>query len=545
MRIKKETLQYLAGFLSAMLFFAIVRIAAYNIVATPETPFLFYMISQIGCVLIISCWILTVHNRIIDIKVKKLMVYAGYLLILYFFMQMVKYCLFTQASDVCRYMWYGYYVPMTMIPLLVLYILQYLAASAEEDINPRWKLLLIPATVICLGFLTNDCHQLAFYIPNWYENGDKGRELGPVYYAFIVFIAVIVVLGVYYLIRIRKKYNGKKQILYPYIPIIIGIVYMVIYTVKSDWVKFNGHYYFGIAEVFAFMMIGFLEICIQIGIIPSNMGYRKLFAMTGIPARISQNDGGAVYATKGAEKEFEESKDHHIVQTPVAGGVISYDMDLSVLNRLNDELHEATVNLEARNDLLLHENEILEERKRTEASIRIYDRISEQVQTEIRKINQLLATDTEDEEKFREKLMYSAVLNAYVKRRSNMELEMQENGKLPFKELTTAITESLEYFQLSGAETFISSSGEGQCPASQIIRAYRAFENVLEYTLGKVDYMTVRLELNDEIGIRFLLEKNNKLPDFSGFDIDGCRVLYNVEDNDFELLLGIGKGGDI
>ena len=57
--------------------------------------------------------------------------------------------------------------------------------------------------------------------------------------------------------------------------------------------------------------------------------------------------------------------------------------------------------------------------------------------------------------------------------------------------------------------------------------------------------MTVRLELNDEIGIRFLLEKNNKLPDFSGFDIDGCRVLYNVEDNDFELLLGIGKGGDI
>ena len=184
-------------------------------------------------------------------------------------------------------------------------------------------------------------------------------------------------------------------------------------------------------------------------------------------------------------------------------------------------------------------------RKSTEASIRIYDRISEQVQPEIRKINQLLATDTEDEEKFREKLMYSAVLNAYVKRRSNMELEMQENGKLPFKELTTAITESLEYFQLSGAETFISSSGEGQCPASQIIRAYRAFENVLEYTLGKVDYMTVRLELNDEIGIRFLLEKNNKLPDFSGFDIDGCRVLYNVEDNDFELLLGIGKGGDI
>lgn len=544
MWIKKDTTRYVIGFIGAILFFSVVRILAYNIVATPETPFLFYMISQIGCVLIVACWMLTIYNRIIDIKVQQMMLSVGGLLILYFFMQMVKYCLFAEASDIGRYMWYGYYTPMTIIPLLLVYIIRYLAVSEDMITNKKWNLLSIPAIIISIGFITNDLHQLAFWIPNWDENGDKGRKLGPIYYMYIAYMAVLLVIGVYYAIRITKKHKDKRKGIYPFIPVFIGIFYLFILTIKDDWISINGQVFMEMAEAFSLMIICFLEVCIKIGMIQSNTGYKRLFSLSGISARLTQADGKSAYISRGAEAGFEESEDHHIVQIPVTGGTFSYDVDLSVLNRLNEELDESVAGLEARNELLRYENEISKDRIKAEEAIRIYDHISEIVQPEIKEIQKLLAEDTNDEEQFRARLVHSAVLNAYVKRRSNMELEAQKNGMLPAKELTTAIAESLEYFKLSGADTFLSYTGEAVYPAKQICRAYRAFEKVLEHILGNVDYMTVRLEADKAIYIRFLLEKKTGMPDFSVLMLENCNMECIEEGNDIDLRLSVEREGE-
>lgn len=544
MWIKKDTTRYVIGFIGAILFFSVVRILAYNIVATPETPFLFYMISQIGCVLIVACWMLTIYNRIIDIKVQQMMLSVGGLLILYFFMQMVKYCLFAEASDIGRYMWYGYYTPMTIIPLLLVYIIRYLAVSEDMITNKKWNLLSIPAIIISIGFITNDLHQLAFWIPNWDENGDKGRKLGPIYYMYIAYMAVLLVIGVYYAIRITKKHKDKRKGIYPFIPVFIGIFYLFILTINDDWISINGHVFMEMAEAFSLMIICFLEVCIKIGMIQSNTGYKRLFSLSGISARLTQADGKSAYISRGAEAGFEESEDHHIVQIPVTGGTFSYDVDLSVLNRLNEELDESVAGLEARNELLRYENEISKDRIKAEEAIRIYDHISEIVQPEIKEIQKLLAEDTNDEEQFRARLVHSAVLNAYVKRRSNMELEAQKNGMLPAKELTTAIAESLEYFKLSGADTFLSYTGEVVYPAKQICRAYRAFEKVLEHILGNVDYMTVRLEADKAIYIRFFLEKKTGMPDFSVLMLENCNMECIEEGNDIDLRLSVEREGE-
>ena len=540
---EKEGKRYVIGFALAFVLLALVRHVSHFFESSHARPCYFYMVSQIGSVLITSCWMLTVQSRVIHTKIRRLMLSSGALFLLYFSMQMVKYCLFAENPDVGRYMWYGYYTPMTLIPLMALYILQYLSDPAKPFSENRWRLLLIPAALICLGFLTNDLHGLAFGIPNWYENGDKGRTLELIYFLYVAFMAVLLILAIRSAIRLCRNIKGKRKLLYPAIPLILGIIYLILYTVKRQWVTINGQELFEMAEAFAFMMIGFLEVCIQIGLIPTNVGYGGLFSLTAIPARVAQSDGKTVYVTKGAESGLTESDDHRIVQTEVTGGSFYYDMDMSVLNRLNGELDEKAADIEARNELLRHENEIAGEREKSEAAIRIYDRISELVRPQVLEIRRLLSTEG-NEELFRNDLARSAVLNAYIKRRSNMELEAQKSRTFPFRELVTAAAESLEYVKLTGTETFLSSSGEGTCSTAQIIRAYAAFESVLEAALGKADYMTVRLEKDAGIRIRFLLSGKAGLPELSALKSDGCHTEYTAEENDAELLISLSEGGD-
>lgn len=539
----KESKRYIIGFVSAFVLFAIIRHATYPIEATHEKPYYLYMISQIGCTLIVSCWMLTVNSRIINRRIRRLMLLSGAMFLVYFGLQMVKYCLFTEERTVGRYMWYGYYIPMTLIPLIVLFILQYLGNPEEKPMNRMRWILLTVALLICIGFMTNDIHRLAFDFPGGIELGDENRTLEPLYFIYIAFMAVLAVLAVLSIVRNRHKIENKQKLIYPAIPIAIGIIYILIYAVKPELIRIGKHQFFELAEAFALMMIGFLEACVQVGLIPSNMGYNRLFSLTGIPARIADGNGRTVLSTQGADNIPEATDDYRIVQVPVTGGKFIYSIDLSVLNRLNRQLEETIVNLNARNELLRHENEIIEDKEKSDAAIRIYDRISEYVQPQTTAIREILADEC-NEEQFRKNLARCAMLNAYIKRRSNMELEAEKNGYLPFKELVTAVAESLEYIKLSGTETFISATGDGICPPEPIRRAYIAFEQIVENVLESVDYMTVRIILDDTVNIRFLMSKRAGMPDFTLCRPEGCESGYSVDGNDVEYWLLIHLGGE-
>ncbi len=536
------------AFVGVFLLFVIFRIVLNYTEAKPDHPCYLYMIPQISIFLVVSCWMLTVQNRIIHKKIKHQMFEIGFLFLLYFLMQMVKYCLFTEDVAAGRYMWYGYYVPMTLIPLLLVYILHNLSSHMEgQNKNDRvLKLYAVLALLISLGFLTNDFHQLAFGIVNWHTASDIGRTLGPVYYIYVSFMVILLLSGVINMLRLYRK--NKKYLGLSMIPLILGIIYMVLNTVKPDWAKVNGRNFLELSEIFAFMIIGFLEICIQIRLIPSNIGYRRLFSLSEISARVLDYDGKTVYETQYADESFKETADYRIVRRQVKGGSFLYGVDFSRLNNLNRELDEIITDLESRNDLLRYENEIVLERKRPEEAIRIYDSISELVRPQILEVRELLSADEDTEDQFRFRLVRSAVLNAYIKRRSNMELESQKSDTIPFRELVTAAAESLEYFKLSGAETFLSFSDNENDPAherysaKEIICAYAAFETVTEKILGAADYLMVRFDAHETICMRFMLSGQDQIKDLAGLKADGCTMEYTQEDNDIELCLSLLKG---
>lgn len=544
--------RFLQVFVGVFMLFVIFRAGLNYIEAKPDHPVYLYMLPQISSFLMVSLWLLTVQSRIIHKTIKHQMFGIGVFFLLYFLMQMVKYCLFVEDVVIGRYMWYGYYVPMTMIPVLIYYILHNLSSPGEsEGKNDKiLKVTAVSAGLLCLGFLTNDFHQLAFGIVNWDTDSDKGRTLGPIYYLYTVFMAVLLLLGIRNVFHMYRNRQNKKYLGYSLIPLMLGIFYIVLYSFKANLVQTNGRMILQLSEIFAFMIIGFLEICIQIGLIPSNMGYRRLFSLSKIQAQVLDLDGEIAFETQCTEGNFKETDDYRIVRRPVKGGSFLYGVDFGKLNRLNRELDEITTNLESRNNLLSYENEIVLERKRPEETIRIYDSISKIVRPQILEVRELLDAAEDGEEQFRTRLVRSTVLNAYIKRRSNMELETQKNNTLPFRELVTAAAESLEYFKLSGAETFLSyadqegDSVEEIYPAKEIICAYVAFETVLETVLGAIEYLMVRFSVQDTICMRFLMTGQKSLQSLADLKINGCALEFISEDNDIELSIHLLKGGD-
>ena len=84
------------------------------------------------------------------------------------------------------------------------------------------------------------------------------------------------------------------------------------------------------------------------------------------------------------------------------------------------------------------------------------------------------------------------------------------SGPLAVGELTAAIAETLEYVQLCGAVTAISSFGTGAFPSALIITAYERFWAVLEKSMDALSHINVSVRTEkSELILRMLLKTEN------------------------------------
>ena len=108
----------------------------------------------------------------------------------------------TPADPVGRYCWYGYYVPMVLIPLLGVFIVDHIGRP-EGYHCPRWMMLLYaPAVMLVVGVFTNDLHRLAFDFPQDIAQYNDVYTYGPIYFLTVVWF---VVWGFYFVVMLMKK----------------------------------------------------------------------------------------------------------------------------------------------------------------------------------------------------------------------------------------------------------------------------------------------------------------------------------------------------
>ena len=492
---------------------------------------------QFFCGVLTLIWAMSVQKRVTDPRLMRLLLLAACALMLFFLLQIARYNLFNRQTGRYNALWYAYYVPILAMAALCFYVAMYVHRPPGEKLHPAWFLITAVCALLAAAVMTNDLHQWAFHFPGGAPSEDY--TYGPlfiiVYAAFGVLLLSAFIIGLH---KHRRSPNREHRLLPTVAP--LAMVAYLLLNARGMVPRWHGVPFWNVGEVFAFGMVGFLESCIQTGLIPANREYDRLFRLASLPAVILDREGRPVMQTAGADYPFPSGGDREIWSQPITGGSIRWTVDTGDLRRLNGELEETNRQLEARNAYLSAENKTKEEKTRLETRNRLYDGITDLLRPQLDRIGALLR-----EEDFEKQLPRIAVLTAYVKRRSNMEL-LSADGDLPVEELVLALRESMEYVRLCGVNTAVTAAGTGNFSPALVTEAYETVERAAEDHLSTLKDIAAAVKAEgDVLSVRLLLHGTDLFPGGAPALRRGSALLeWDREDAVLTLTFREGRGAE-
>lgn len=463
-------------------------------------------------------WICQLQRRLLQSDVRRNLIAAAVMMIFWMLLRTIKYEFLSGDHFTERYTWYLYYAPMLLIPLLMFLSVLYVGRDPDRPISQRWKLLYIPSGALILGVLTNDLHQLAFRFPDGVAGwNDANCIRGPVYYAAMAWMAALFLsMLVIVFVRCAVPANRKK-IWMPLLPLLIGALYIlcIILNLESYVTRL-----LTVPEMGCFLFAVFMECLILAHLLPSNDRYGDFWNASSIGAGIMDRAGVIRYRSERSlpvtPEQVREAVSRPVLlqnggvilnSRAVQGGFGYWTKDISELNRLNDALKDLGDVRAEENSMLEAENEMAADKVRVEQQNLLYNGIAKSVRPQLADLDKLLDTLPEDEEAFEQAMKYACVLNAYIKRRSNLLLLSRQSREIPSDELCRALSESLEYVRLCGLMAYAEYGGQGVFPCEVLLLAYEVFEAALEAALPGADTVLVDLKCADS-GLKLRMELN-------------------------------------
>lgn len=439
---------------------------------------------------LLTTWALFVGKRIINPQVRRYLLIIGILYILWTIEVMVKYTILVDYPVLNRYAWYLYYIPMTIVPVLLVYISLYVDKPFDYRINRRLYLLLIPSIISILLVLTNNFHQLVFLFPNGVEI-EEGYKQTVGY--FIIMGVVILEIG-FFIIRLVKKCRlGNKtiRIILPIIPLIILFIYGVIYIIDYEIIAVLAG---DMKAVNVYLVVFTLQLCIITGLLPSNSKYEELFLRSSlssiitnkeyIPLLNSNNELNlSVESMKlAANKQVRLDNDKFLYSMPISVGNVLWVEDVSELSKVVSELEELDKELEGKNLVLQEENETNRRRQSLIEKNRLYNQMQEQSIDKINILKELIIDMSKCNDKSMLDIIISkiAVITAYLKRRNNLIFISEENGYIHSSELVYCLKESISNLNFFNSECNLNVNLNNHFKFIEIATIYDKFELVIE-----------------------------------------------------------------
>ena len=499
---------------------------------------------------LLTSWCVSLHRRIMNVHVRHSLVSVSILMIFWLTAKVIKYEFIADRTFwLGRYIWYSYYVPMILIPLLGIFIIDHMG-KPEGYRNPRWmNAMYIPAFAILIGIFTNDLHELTFRFPGGIDQFDYTYGYGPIYFAGM---AWFVLGGIYVVIMLLKKSRvpGSKRL--QKMPAIIMGGAVVFWTLYCCGIFRDCD----LTVVDCLILALLLESAIQSGLIASNTNYKKIFNTSTVAAQIVNLDYQPCFASTSAvsltQDEIKEigkqpvQQDNTILHAkPIKAGFVVWQDDVTEINKLTEQLQEAQKQLGRKNALLQAELKLKEQQAQLEEKNHLYNRITEEVAPQIEKIEALLE-QTKNPQLAESALVKMCVIGSYVKRRSNLLLLGEENPIVQAREIEYCIRESLDNLQLASVSVLLNAKCEGNIPLSYLLAAYDFYESLVEMLFDQITAMMVRitckdgtLKMNLQIGCANSIEKS--VPD--AICVHSGKFTYTVQEEDIVIDYEIAEGG--
>jgi hypothetical protein len=502
-----------------------------------------------------SVWGVSVNRRVLQISVRRILVAVSVLMVFWIVVREFK---FRYVLDpvLLRYLWYVYYIPLLIIPLLALFV-SFKLGKTDDCKNPEWlKLFFIPTFALICLVLTNDFHQFAFDFPDnrsmWTE---QTYRYGWLFYAATGWVYICCISAFVTMATKLRIPRSKKFLWLPLLPFAIGVVYGILYALRIPIIS---SLFGDLSIVFSLSFTAFFESCIQCGLIQSNSRYSEIFAAcVGTPIQIVDNSFTPFYSTNGSER-FTGDEIRRAEKTPliisggrrlhaisIDGGYAVWTEDISQLLSLREEFEERSEELRERNMLLQHEYEQEREHKTVEEQNRLYDLLQKITQGQLNSIDELVLMYKSVNSAAAKKRLLAriVVLGTYIKRRKDFVLSMQYAEYFPESMLASALAESfraLKLLDINGG--FLVDTGRESVPAVLLARVYDFFEAVTETVLDSAEYINASFtEINGVLRISITTDCTadtdklfSQFPEMRTEHDDGMQ---------FILLLEGGEGG--
>lgn len=312
-----------------------------------------------------SIWGVLVYLRCLDCVLRRRLVAVATISALWMIEVILKYKSFTPFY--ATVLWYLYYVPMTLIPLLYQLCGLRLAGLEQHRAGRRYRTALWIAAILLIGFvLTNDFHQQVFHFDRSSETWSNDYTYGWGYFAVLIwtafnFVAFFILVGRSSSFRIQR-FSGTAALV-----LLGGAFFAISYALRVPWAwKLN------FSLVYCVLCVVTLEICLDCGVIPSYHGIANIFDTLPLDLKVITRDLQEVYATPvskpipaGVREELRAQEHGHAHAFTVAsdpdvmyrafpllGGSALLAQDVSELNELNRELAYRRMELQRQNELL-------------------------------------------------------------------------------------------------------------------------------------------------------------------------------------------------
>ena len=449
-------------------------------------------------------WGVLIDRRIIQTQIRRYMIGIAGVMVFWFLLRTWKHHFIPAEAlpDVARYIWYAYYIPLLMLPVLALFAAVSLGKPEQYRTPLPLRLLWIPTVLLTLTVLTNDLHQTVFSFPAGHTPWTDDRySYGIMYWIVFAWIVISTLLALGMILYKCRIPRSRTFLWLPVIPFALMIVYGILYiTAHSVIAPFAGD----MTSVYCVLIALIFESCIGCGLIQSNSYYTELFQASTFAAQITDDNGSVIYAAENAspmdsavlQQAKKEAvmidKNTRLCSAPIHGGYVYWQEDISALLAVLDELSGTREELKTYGSFLEEENKQKHRRRKLEEQKRLFELVQETVEPHIAPLTktakELLAAGTESDAK--RAMGKLAVIGAYLKRRGNLIMLAEESGQIPAEELHLCLKESVSTLRLLGVTCALRFALSGDLPLPAAGALFDFYEAVIELSADTLTDMT-------------------------------------------------------
>ena len=441
--------------------------------------------------LLFALWGFSLDRRIIQRQTLHCLRLTAALMLLWLILRTLKYSVVTDLTA-GRYIWYLYYLPMLLLPLLWVYIALSMGKPEDYRLSRRSSILSIVPAVLFLLVITNDLHQQVFA----FKSGVPGLPVSgtysyrPLYFICLGWMVGCMAFSLVCLFRKIRIPSGERKRITPFVLGCATLLYGILYLSGIPAVR----WWFGDMNVmFCLLYAAIYESCIRCRMIPSNAGYVELFEATTLAACIADRSGRIVLRSRAAGKDMTCPQEGQrivrpdgmrISSAPISGGYAVWQDNVRQLaelrTRLNANKEEMERNKKKLKDAYLVQKSLHELTEKN----RIYNELEAKHSRQTAQMRQMLARCERAGPAERRSLLKKVLLlGTYIKRSANLYFLSSEYQWLPQQELRLTVDEAVRALTACGTECGVIYRTTEPMRASEVVRLFDLLEIVAETTV--------------------------------------------------------------